>query len=465
MSSTPTTEVASPVASRARSGELFEQAVRLMPGGVNSPVRAFRAVGGSPVFIREGKGARVTDVDGNRYVDLIGSYGPLILGHAPESVLVALTKAANRGTSFGMPTELENRLAEMVIDAVPSIERVRMVNSGTEAAMSAIRLARAATGRDLVLKFAGGYHGHSDGLLVEAGSGAATFGVPSSPGVPGGLASMTLTAEYNNLESVRSLFARHGGEIACIAVEPIAGNMNCVPPVKGFLEGLRAICDEYGSLLLFDEVMTGFRVARGGAQALYGVKPDLTCLGKIIGGGLPCAAYGGRGELMDQLAPQGPVYQAGTLSGNPLAMSAGCAVLTELEDSEVYRRLDSAAGKLATGLRAAARGCGVDILIQHVGSMFGLFFTHRPVLTNFAEVQTCNLEQFNTFFWAMLERGILMPPSAYECWFLSTAHDDQVLDEIIDAARGSFEIIAGHNTQPEAPVAPKKKTASRKSRL
>ncbi|MCC5831318.1 MAG: glutamate-1-semialdehyde 2,1-aminomutase [Phycisphaeraceae bacterium] len=427
---------------RAKSEEQFRQAVKLMPGGVNSPVRAFRSVQGTPVFIREGKGAVVTDVDGNTYIDLVGSYGPLILGHAPETVLVALTKAAGRGTSFGMPTELESKLARMVIDAVPSIGRVRMVNSGTEAVMSAIRLARAATGRDLVIKFAGGYHGHSDGLLVEAGSGAATLGVPSSPGVPAPLAGLTLTATYNELDTVRRCFEQHHERIACICVEPIAGNMNCVPPVKGFLEGLRELCDQHGALLIFDEVMTGFRVHRGGAQALYDVMPDLTCLGKILGGGLPCAAYGGSGNLMDNLAPEGPVYQAGTLSGNPLAMAAGTAVLTELEQPEIYEKLDTAASQLANGLRSAARRAGVDLLIQHVGSMFGVFFTRQKAVTNFDEARACDIEAFNRFFWAMLERGVLMPPSAFECWFLSTAHDSEVIERIIDAARDSLVQVA-----------------------
>ncbi len=412
-----------------------------MPGGVNSPVRAYRAVGGTPIVITQGRGARVTDLDGREYIDYVASYGPLILGHAPQSVVEAITNTACRGTSFGMPTEAETTLARMIIEAVRSIEMVRFVTSGTEATMSAIRLARAATGRSKVIKFTGCYHGHSDGLLVEAGSGATTFGIPSTPGVPPPVVRETLSLPYNDLTAVRWAFETHPTEIACIIVEPIAGNMGCILPEPGYLQGLRALCDQYGAILIFDEVMTGFRVAYGGAQALYHVRPDLTCLGKVIGGGLPCGAYGGRADLMRMVAPQGPVYQAGTLSGNPLAMAAGIATLTALQQPGVYDQLEQTAAQLVSGLEQAARTAGVPVLCTHVGSMACCFFTPGSV-RNYEDALRCDTKSFAAFFGHMLDQGVVLPPSQFETWFVSTAHDRDCIRATLDAAAQAFDAIA-----------------------
>lgn len=412
-----------------------------MPGGVSSPVRAFKAVGRTPVTIRCGKGAQVTDVDGNTYIDYVGSYGPLILGHAPESVLAAITKAAAKGTSFGMPTEAESVLAQMVIDAVPSVELVRFVNSGTEAVMSAIRLARAATGKSKVIKCTGCYHGHADALLVEAGSGATTLGTPSSPGVPGEVTSHTLLVPFNDLDAVEQVLEANKGEVACMAVEPIGGNMGTVPPVEGYLQGLRELCDRFGVLLLFDEVMTGFRVDYGGAQKRYGVTPDLTCMGKVVGGGLPCAAYGGRADLMRQIAPDGPVYQAGTLSGNPLAMAAGIATLEALQDGSAYQQLEQISGMLEDGLRRAAGRAEVPVQVARVGSMICCFFADAEV-TSYEQATQCRTDRFAAFFGAMLDAGIMLPPSQFETWFVSTAHDESCIKRTLEAAESAFAAAA-----------------------
>ncbi len=418
-----------------------------MPGGVSSPVRAYKAVGREPVTVAGGKGAILTDVDGNEYIDFVCSYGPLILGHAPPEVITALAKAAQKGTSFGMPTEAETRLAQIVVDAVPSVELVRFVNSGTEAVMSAIRLARGASGRSKIVKCTGCYHGHSDGLLVQAGSGATTLGVPSSPGVPGSVTGETLLVPFNDLEAVRAVFEKHAGEVACIVVEPVAGNMGVVPPApgsspgsgdNGYLQGLRALCDEFDVLLIFDEVMTGFRVAFGGAQALYNVKPDLTCLGKVIGGGLPCAAYGGREDLMRQVAPDGPVYQAGTLSGNPLAMAAGIATLEALQEDGVYEQLETLSAKLETGLRKAAKDADVPVYITRVGSMLCVFFSDQPV-TNYEQAVNCRTDRYAAFFNTMLDGGVMLAPAQYEAWFVSTAHDKTAIEKTVEVAREAFE--------------------------
>jgi glutamate-1-semialdehyde 2,1-aminomutase len=423
------------------SDVLFARARELMPGGVSSPVRAFKAVGGTPRFIARGDGAYLVDVDGNRYIDYVLSWGPLILGHAPAPVVAAVQTAAARGASFGAPTEAELRLAELIVAAVPSVEMVRFVNSGTEATMSALRLARASTRRTKILKFAGGYHGHADMLLVAAGSGALTLGVPDSPGVPPGATGETLVAPYNDLASVARLFAEYPDQIATVIVEPVAGNMGCVPPQSGFLEGLRTLTHERGALLIFDEVMTGFRVAYGGAQARYGVTPDLTCLGKIVGGGLPAAAYGGRRDILSLVAPSGPVYQAGTLSGNPLAMAAGIAQLEALREPGVYERLDALTASLAQGLAAAARESGVAIYQTQVGSMFGTFFTDEPVRDE-AAAKRCDTRAYATFFHAMLDQGIYLAPSQFEAGFLSLAHTDEDIERTIAAARQAFAGVA-----------------------
>ncbi|MBI1338308.1 MAG: glutamate-1-semialdehyde 2,1-aminomutase [Phycisphaera sp.] len=427
----------------ARSAEAFEKARRLLPGGVNSPVRAYKAVGRTPVFIREGKGCTVTDIDGNTYIDYVMSYGPLLLGHAPQAVAIALNKAIAKGTSFGMPTEAETRLAELVTQLVPSIEVVRFVNSGTEAAMSAIRLARAATGRPKIIKCTGCYHGHSDALLVQAGSGATTLGSPSSPGVPESITSHTVLVPYNDLQAVARAMENFRGQIACMAVEPIAGNMGCVPPKKGYLEGLRELCDKHGVLLLFDEVMTGFRVHPGCAQGLYNVKPDITCLGKIIGGGLPCAAYGGREDLMRLVAPDGAMYQAGTLSGNPLAMAAGIAMLEAISDPEakVYETLEKHAATLAVGLKDAAARAGVAVQLARVGSMMTVFFGDHPI-ENYEQATQCDTQKFATFFRGMLDHGVVLPPSQFEAWFVSNVHDAQAIDQTLAAAKTAFEAVA-----------------------
>lgn len=424
----------------ARSARLFTRAQQVMPGGVNSPVRAFKAVGGTPRFIKSGKGAYIKDEDGTRYLDYVMSWGPLIHGHAPKGLLRALARAATHGTSFGAPTRLEIQMAETVREYVPSMELVRFTSSGTEAAMSVLRVARAATRRDAVVKFAGCYHGHADGFLVEAGSGAVTLGVPTSPGIPAAAAALTLTARYNDLASVEHAIAGVTGGVAAILVEPIAGNMGVVPPMPGFLEGLRAICDRTGALLVFDEVISGFRASRGGAQGLLGVQPDLTCLGKIIGGGLPVGAYGGREALMRTVAPDGPVYQAGTLSGNPLAMTAGLWALSQLTD-KLYVKLEKLGALLAEGLTDAALAAGVEVSINRVGSLLTVFFTNRPVL-NYEDAKASDTAAYGRFFQAMLKQGIYLPPSQFEAWFLSGAHRTADVDATIKAARKAFKAAA-----------------------
>jgi glutamate-1-semialdehyde 2,1-aminomutase len=423
-----------------RSLELFSAASRVIPGGVNSPVRAFRSVGGDPLFIQRAAGSRMWDADGNEYLDFVGSWGPMIAGHRHPRVVEAVAEALDRGSSFGAPTELEVRLAQTVTEAVPSMEMVRMVSSGTEATMSAIRLARAATGRDGIIKFSGCYHGHADALLVKAGSGAATFGVPDSPGVPADFARHTHVAEFNDLESVRNLAEDNGGKIACVIIEPVAGNMGTVPPEPGFLEGLRSLCDSEGILLIFDEVMTGFRVAYGGAQELYGVTPDMTTLGKIIGGGLPVGAFGGRREIMQLLAPEGGVYQAGTLSGNPLAMSAGLATLALLREEGVYAGLEEKTARLAAGIERAAADAGAPIRSTRVGSMFCAFFTDEEV-RGWTTAARCDTAAFARYFRAMLERGVYLAPSQFETAFVSMAHTDEDIDRTIEAAREAFRVL------------------------
>jgi glutamate-1-semialdehyde 2,1-aminomutase len=417
---------------------LFSDASRYIPGGVNSPVRAFRAVGGEPLFIERASGAHVLAQDGRRYLDYVGSWGPMILGHAHPATVAAVQERAALGLSFGAPTEIETQLARRVCELMPSIEQVRMVSSGTEATMSAIRLARGYTGRDKIVKFEGCYHGHSDSLLVKAGSGALTFGVPTSPGVPRELAAQTLTLAFNDIAQVQQLFNDRGDEIACVIVEPIAGNMNCVLPVPGFLEALRAVCDQHGSVLIFDEVMTGFRVALGGAQALYGIRPDLTTLGKIVGGGMPVGAFGGRREIMERIAPLGPVYQAGTLSGNPLAMAAGLATLTGISEPGFHQRLAERTTQLTDGLMTAARRAGVPFSTNQVCGMFGLFFTDKAPVRYFREVMACDVERFKRFFHAMLEEGIYLAPSAFEAGFVSAAHTEDDIEQTVQAAARVF---------------------------
>ena len=430
----------------ARSAAAHAEARRVMPGGVNSPVRAFRAVHREPVTVVQGQGAWVEDVDGNRYVDYVGSYGPLILGHAYPPVLDALREAMAGGTTFGMPTEAETRLAETVVDAVPGVDVVRFVNSGTEAAMSALRLARAATGASRVIKCTGCYHGHTDAMLVSAGSAATSLGVPSSPGVPDAVAASTLLVPFNDLDAVAARMEAHPGRIACMAVEPIAGNMGLVPPAPGYLRGLRELCDQHDVPLLFDEVMTGFRVDYGCAQSLYGVTPDLTCMGKVIGGGLPCAAYGGREDLMRRVAPDGPVYQAGTLSGNPLAMAAGQAQLDALraDGGAAYGRLEAVSARLEEGLRGLAAAAGCPVTITRVGSMLGVFFVEEdgaPV-RDYADATAQSTRRYAAFFGAMLDGGVMLAPAAFECWFVSTAHDDEALEHTFGAAGPAFEAAA-----------------------
>ncbi len=419
----------------SQSDILFEQAKEHIPGGVNSPVRAFNGVGGNPIFFTRGEGAYLFDADDNKYIDYVASWGPMILGHANEKVVSAVKTTLENGLGFGAPTEIETTLANKVCELVPSIEMVRMVSSGTEATMSAIRLARGHTGRDKIIKFEGCYHGHSDSLLVKAGSGALTLGVPTSPGVPEDFAKHTLTLEYNNIDQVREALKEVGDEVACIIVEPVAGNMNCIPPVEGFLQGLRQVCDEYGIILIFDEVMTGFRVALGGAQAYYGVTPDLTTLGKVIGGGLPVGAFGGKREIMQSIAPLGPVYQAGTLSGNPMSMSAGLAMLNALsDDQDFYQTLNQKVVALTNGILEKAKENNIGMTANVVGGMFGLFFTDSTAVTNFHETSECDIDKFKSFYHLMLEEGVYMAPSAYEAGFVSSSHTDADIQATIDAA-------------------------------
>jgi glutamate-1-semialdehyde 2,1-aminomutase len=425
----------------AHSEAAFARAKKLMPGGVSSPVRSFNAVGGSPIFIKEAEGCILTDADNNTYIDYIGSYGPLILGHADERVVTALSKAIGRGTSYGAPTEAEAQLAAVVVSALPAMEMVRFVNSGTEAAMSAIRLARAASGKELIVKCIGCYHGHVDGMLVEAGSGALTLGTPSSPGIPRSVAANTVLVPYNDLAATREAFARFDGQIAAFMVEPVAGNMGVVPPAPGYLPGLRELCDERQSLLVFDEVMTGFRVGWGGAQERYHVRPDITCLGKVIGGGLPVGAYGGSRKLMEMISPAGPVYQAGTLSGNPLAMAGGLATLEILKEPGAYETLEERSELLARGLVAAAEDNNLPVTINRVGSMLTLFFTNEPgrLITRFEDARECDTKRFAKFFHAMLENGVHLPPSQFEAWFVSLAHGETQITQTIEAADKAFK--------------------------
>jgi glutamate-1-semialdehyde 2,1-aminomutase len=424
-----------------RSECLFQQAQQFIPGGVNSPVRAFRSVGGTPRFIDRAEGAYLFDVDGNRYIDYIGSWGPMIAGHAHPEVIEAVREAALKGLSYGAPTALEGEMAEVICQLIPSIEMVRMVSSGTEATMSAIRLARGFTGRQVIVKFEGCYHGHSDSLLVKAGSGALTFGQPSSPGVPPELAQFTLTLDFNNSDQVREVFAARGHEIACVIVEPVAGNMNCIPPVAGFLETLREVCDQSGAVLIFDEVMTGFRVALGGAQAHYGIKPDLTTLGKIIGGGMPVGAFGGRKDIMACLSPLGAVYQAGTLSGNPIAMSAGLTMMKIISRAGFYERINEVCTQLVRGLKAEADKAGIPFTVVNVGGMFGIYFTHQPRIDTYAQATQCDTARFNQFFHLMLDNGVYLAPSAYEAGFVSTAHTDADIQQTIQAAAKAFAAL------------------------
>ncbi|RCV90606.1 glutamate-1-semialdehyde-2,1-aminomutase [Billgrantia montanilacus] len=423
------------------SAQLFEQACRHIPGGVNSPVRAFKGLHRPPVFMERAQGAYLYDVEGKRYVDYVGSWGPMITGHADPDVLGAVRDRLDNGLSFGTPTAIETTMADLICDMIPSIEMVRMVNSGTEATMSAIRLARGYTGRDKIVKFEGNYHGHSDSLLVKAGSGALTHGEPSSPGVPASLAEHTITLSYNDLDAVEACFEEIGSEIACIIVEPVAGNMNCIPPQPGFLETLRRVCTENGSVLIFDEVMTGFRVAMGGAQAHYDITPDLTCLGKIVGGGMPVGAFGGKREVMEQISPLGPVYQAGTLSGNPLAMAAGIALLTKLRAPGFHDALAQRVETLCHGLQERADAAGVDMITQRVGGMFGLFFTGQTRVDNFAQATACDADAFRRFFSAMLDEGVYLAPSAYEAGFMSSAHSPEDIQVTLDAAVKAFDQV------------------------
>ncbi len=425
----------------SRSQRLFEEAQQVIVGGVNSPVRAFRGVGGDPVFFRRGEGPHLFDVEGRRYVDYVLSWGPLVMGHAHPAVVEAVRQAAADGLSFGAPAEIEIRMAQRVRELVPSMELLRMVSSGTEATMSALRLARGYTGRDKIVKFEGCYHGHADALLVKAGSGALTLGVPSSPGVPAAVAEHTINLPYNDLDAVEQAFAKLGDEIAAVIVEPVAGNMNCVPPLPGFLEGLRALCDRYGSLLIFDEVMTGFRVALGGAQARFGVRPDLTTLGKVIGGGMPVGAFGGRREIMEQLAPVGPVYQAGTLSGNPVAMAAGLATLNLVAQPGRIDAIEATTTKLLQGLQERADAAGIPFTTTQAGSMFGIFFTDRPTISRFDDVMSCDVERFKRFFHAMLKEGVYLAPSAFEAGFVSAAHDEAALRHTFAAAEAAFATL------------------------
>lgn len=420
------------------SHDLFTAAQQHIPGGVNSPVRAFKGVGGDPVFIESAHGAYLTDSQGKQYIDYVGSWGPMILGHAHPQVIEAVGKIIQKGLSFGAPTELETRMADKVCELVPSMDMVRMVSSGTEATMSAIRLARGFTGRDKIVKFEGCYHGHSDSLLVKAGSGMLTLGEPSSPGVPASLAEHTITLAYNDIDQVREAFRDVGEQIACIIVEPVAGNMNCIPPVEGFLQGLREVCDEYGTVLIFDEVMTGFRVALGGVQGLYQVKPDLTTLGKVIGGGMPVGAFGGKREIMEKIAPLGPVYQAGTLSGNPVAMTAGLKTLELISQPDFFTELTRKTTQLVAGMLDLAKSANIGLTANQVGGMFGLFFTDADRVSDFAGSMACDQERFKKFFHAMLDRGVYLAPSAFEAGFVSAAHTDEDIANTLSAAAEAF---------------------------
>lgn len=424
-----------------RSEALFARAGRVIPGGVNSPVRAFKGVGGNPLFFARGEGALLFDADGKRYIDYVCSWGPLILGHAHPRVLEALQQQMQNGLSYGAPTALEVEMAELLCSLMPSLEMVRMVNSGTEATMSAIRLARAHTGRNKIVKFEGCYHGHVDSLLVRAGSGALTLGEPSSPGIPRNVTDDTITLAFNDTQAARELFATCAEQIACVIVEPVAGNMNCIPPVPGFLEGLREMCTAAGAVLIFDEVMTGFRVALGGAQAAYSIRPDLTTLGKVIGGGMPVGAFGGSASIMQRLAPSGPVYQAGTLSGNPMAMTAGLVTLKELQRDGVMEALIAQTGRLLAGLRRAATDVGLPFFTTQAGSMFGLYFSDDTHITTYAQATSCDIERFRRFYHSMLAAGVYLAPSAYEAGFLSTAHTDALIDQTIEAAARAFRAL------------------------
>ena len=417
-----------------RSSQLFQEAKKLLPGGVNSPVRAFKAVGGTPIFIKKAKGAYLFDEDNNKYIDYISSWGPMILGHAKKEIIEKIASQAKKGTSYGIPTELESELASLIISKIKNIDKIRFVNSGTEACMSAIRLARGFTGRDKILKFKGCYHGHSDSFLIEAGSGAVTFGQPNSPGVTKSNAKDTLIANYNDLKSVQNIFDKYKNEIACVIIEPVAGNMGCIPPAKNFLESLKSICSNFGSLLIFDEVMTGFRVAKGGAQSIYNIEPDLTTLGKIIGGGLPAAAFGGRKEIMSHLSPEGPVYQAGTLSGNPIAMQAGLTTLENIERKDFYEELDKKSMKLMTEMNTIAKKNCLPFEYTHAGGMFGFSFSKNGPIKNFDDIVNTNTKLFKKFFHAMLKEDIYFAPSAYEAGFMSSEHSENELDITIAAA-------------------------------
>jgi glutamate-1-semialdehyde 2,1-aminomutase len=424
-----------------RSADLYQSACRHIPGGVNSPVRAFKGVGGDPVFFTRGEGPWLFDADDKRYIDYVGSWGPMIAGHAHPEVIRAVQEMAANGLGFGAPTEIETRMADKLCNLVPSMEMVRMVNSGTEATMSAIRLARGYTGRDRIIKFEGCYHGHSDALLVKAGSGTLTLGVPTSPGVPAAAAAQTSTLTYNDTDGIKQAMESIGSETAAIIVEPVAGNMNCIPPEPGFLEGLRTLCDEYGCVLIFDEVMTGFRVALGGAQQHYGVTPDLTTLGKVIGGGLPVGAFGGRRDIMEQLAPLGPVYQAGTLSGNPVSLAAGLATLELVSADGFHQQLDATARRLTEGLQLRAEQAGIPFTTNQVGGMFGCFFSEAARISRFEQVTQCDMERFRRFYHGLLEAGVYLAPSAYEAGFVSAAHTDAVIDTTLDCADGVFKTL------------------------
>ncbi|MFK5913962.1 MAG: glutamate-1-semialdehyde 2,1-aminomutase [Woeseiaceae bacterium] len=425
----------------SRSSDLFIAAKKHIPGGVNSPVRAFNGVGGDPVFFKKAQGAYVFDEDDNQYIDYVGSWGPMIIGHAHPDVLKSVQAVMQNGLSFGAPTELETKMADKVCELVPSMDMVRMVSSGTEATMSALRLARGYTGRDKIVKFEGCYHGHSDSLLVKAGSGALTLGVPTSPGVPDCLAELTITLSYNNIDQVKQTFKEIGSEIACIIVEPVAGNMNCIPPIEGFLECLRDVCDEYGSVLILDEVMTGFRVSKSGAQGHYNITPDLTTLGKIIGGGMPVGAFGGKRKIMEHIAPLGPVYQAGTLSGNPVAMAAGLATLEKISEGGFYETLTKQTTKLVKGLEERAAKANIPLTTNQVGAMFGFFFTEDKNISTFEQVCACDAERFKTFYHGMLKEGVYLAPSSYETGFVSSAHTDEDILKTLDAAEKVFKTL------------------------